>query len=267
MHSSILRGNLNFSKNNFDGNISVYCFSLLLFDLKINSLFCCYSKNTGPLKLTTLVIIFRLETDTMLKYLVCLLGLLTVSAMNQNPVVQTGNLRSLFESVKPYSDLSTAFYSIKGSSLLGDKFLDTQSAKEVCDFAKAKADKNNLESIYYATSLALLMPNCQLDTSAFKATLDKGDASTTVADLFYYVNTAEILKIKIDDKKVAKSLTDALKTDSSIVNQGFSLHIAAKLAENNKPFYDSIEDILDQADEVDGTQFQVAYRVSFFDTQ
>jgi len=176
--------------------------------------------------------------------------------MVQNPVVNPENLRTLFESAKPYSDLSSAFYSIKGSSLLGDKFLDAQSAKEVCEFAKAKADKNNLESIYYATSLAQLMPNCQLDTSVFKPTLDKGDASTTVADLYYYVNTAENLKMKIDSKKVAKSLTDALKADSSIVNQGFSLHIAAMLADSNKPFYDSIEDILDQADEVDGTSFQ-----------
>ena len=76
--------------------------------------------------------------------------------------------------------------------------------------------------------------------------------------MYYYVLTAETLKLKLDSKKVAKSLTDALKADSSIVNQGFSLHIAAKLEENNKPFYDSIEDILDQADEVDKIMLQVS---------
>lgn len=194
----------------------------------------------------------------MLKVLLCVLGLaLSVSAMNQNPVVNPQTLRKVFEGVKPYSDLSNAFYSIKGLNLLGEKTLDAQSAKEVCDFAKAKVDKANMESIYYATYLADSIPNCKLDSAAFQATLAKGDAATTVTELYYYVLTAEILKMKVDSKKVAASLTSALKTDSSIVNQGFSLHIAAKLsADSNKQFYNSIEDIIDQADEVDSVSLQ-----------
>lgn len=193
----------------------------------------------------------------MLKYLMCLLGFaLTVCSLSNNPVINSSNLRKTFESVKPYSDLSNAFYSIKSLDLLGDKALDAQSAKEVCEFAKAKVDKNSLESIYYATSLASLIPNCVLDSASFQATLSKGDSATSVPELYYYVMTAEILKSKLDSKKLAASLTNALKTDSSILNQGFSLHIASKLAENNKPFYESIEDILDQADEVDGVLLQ-----------
>lgn len=193
----------------------------------------------------------------MLKYLMCLLGLaLTVSSLSNNPVINPSNLRKTFESVKPYSDLSNAFYSIRSLDLLGDKALDAQSAKEVCEFAKAKVDKNSLESIYYATSLVSLIPNCPLDSASFQATLSKGDSATSVADLYYYVMTAEILKTKFDSKKLAASLTNALKTDSSILNQGFSLHIAAKLSDSNKAFYESIEDILDQADEVDGVSLQ-----------
>lgn len=153
--------------------------------------------------------------------------------------------------------MSSAFYSIKGLELLGDKAaLDTQNAKELCDFAKAKVDKSSMESIYYATSLGSLIPSCQLDMSSFQDILAKADSSANVADLYYYVMTAETLKIKFDSKKVATSLTSALKNDGSIVNQGFSLHIAAKLSEQNKPFYESIEDILDQADEVDKVMLQ-----------
>lgn len=193
----------------------------------------------------------------MLKVLLCVLGLaLSVSATTKNPTVNPQTLRKVFEGVKPYSDLSSAFYSIKGLNLLGDKALDAQSAKEVCEFAKAKVDKSNMESIYYATSLASLIPNCQLDSSAFQATLSKGDSAASATDLYYYVLTAETLKMKVDSKKVAASLTSALKTDSSIVNQGFSLHIAAKLADSNKQFYESIEDIVDQADEVDSVSLQ-----------
>lgn len=192
-----------------------------------------------------------------LKYLMCLLGLaLTVSCTSDNPVINPQNLRKIFEAAKPYSDLSGAFHSIKGLELLGDKSLDAQSAKEVCDFAKAKVDKNSMESIYYAASLTSLVPNCQLDSSSFQNTLEKAESSSKVTDLYYYTMAAQTLKLKIDAKKIAKSLTDALKSDSSIVNQGFSLHIAAKLSDSNKPFYESIEDILDQADEVDKVMLQ-----------
>jgi len=177
--------------------------------------------------------------------------------MSNNPVLSPQALRRSFEGAKPYSDVSSAFFSIRGLELLGDKALDAQSAKEVCDFAKAKIDKNNMESIYYAVSLANTIPNCLIDSSLYQNTLAKADSSTNVADLYYYVMTAETLKLNIDSKKVAKSLTDALKADSSILNQGFSLHIAAKLSENNKPFYENIEDILDQADEVDKVMLQV----------
>jgi len=193
----------------------------------------------------------------MIRTLLCLLGLvLTASAMSKNSVINPQSLRKVFEGVKPYSDLSNAFYSIKGLDLLGDKALDAQSAKEVCEFAKAKVDKNSLESIHYATSLATLIPNCVLDIASFQATLAKGESSTNVPELFYFVMTLETLKKTFDSKKVAKSLTDALKTDSSILNQGYSLHIAAKLADGFKPFYESIEDILEQADEVDKTSLQ-----------
>lgn len=189
--------------------------------------------------------------------LICLLGLvLTVSAISKNSVINPQSLRKVFEGVKPYSDLSNAFYSIKGLDLLGDKALDTQSAKEVCEFAKAKVDKNSLESIYYATSLAALIPNCVLDVASFQATLSKAESSTNVLELFYFVQTSATLKKTFDSKKVAKGLTEGLKADSSILNQGYSLHIASKLADGFKPFYESIEDILEQADEVDKVTLQ-----------
>lgn len=186
------------------------------------------------------------------KYLICLVLaslILSVTSMAKNPVINPQNMKKIFEAAKPYSDLSNAFYSIKGLNILGENAINAQNAKEVCEFTMAKLDKHSLESIYYAVSLASLIPNCQID-STFQQTLDKGDSSTNVADLYYYVLTSKALNKKFDSKKVAKSLTDALKSDSSMLNQGYSLHIAALLSENNKVFYDSIEDVLDQADEV-----------------
>jgi len=151
--------------------------------------------------------------------------------------------------------LTNAFYSIKGLELLGEK-LNAQTQQDICTFVKSKVDKTNLESIYYATSLAALIPNCALPVADFTAALTAGAASTKVPELYYYAFTAQTLKQTIDAKKLAKSVTDALKADSSIVNQGYSLHIATLLGENSKVFYDSIEDILDQADEVDKKYLQ-----------
>lgn len=194
------------------------------------------------------------------KYVLFVLGLsLCVNSMSNNPVITTQNMKTTFESVKPYSDLSNAFYSIKGLALLGEK-LDAQNAKEVCEFIKTKVDSTKMESIFQASTLVSLIPGCSLDTAAFKDTMAKAESSKTVSDLYYFVLAAGNLKIKFDSKKMAKTLTDALKADSSIVNQGYSLHIASVLAENNKVFYDNIEDILDQADEVDKTSLQVNNR-------
>lgn len=46
-----------------------------------------------------------------------------LSSTNSNyPTINLANLRNVLESVKPYSDLSNAFYSVKGLELLGEKF-------------------------------------------------------------------------------------------------------------------------------------------------
>jgi oligosaccharyltransferase complex subunit delta (ribophorin II) len=179
------------------------------------------------------------------------------SAVNSNyPTIQTSTLKKQFDAAKPYSDLSNAFYSINGNSLLGEN-LPQQSLNDVCNFIKSKVDKTSVESIYYATSLAAKISGCTLPTADFKETLDRAAGSQRVPDLFYYTFAALSLKQPIDSKKISKNVLDGLKLDTSIINQAYSLQIAAQLAsENQKVFYDTIEDILDQADEVDKKYLQ-----------
>jgi len=141
---------------------------------------------------------------------------------------------------------------VQGLHLLGEKV-----PQDVCNLAKTKVDKNNLESIYYATSLAALVPNCALNAGDFQATLNAGASSANVADLYYFAFASKNLGQNVDSQKLTKSLLDALKADSSVLNQAYSLHIATLLApENAKKFYDNIEDILEQADEVDKVYLQ-----------
>jgi oligosaccharyltransferase complex subunit delta (ribophorin II) len=183
--------------------------------------------------------------------LALLVALASAAKSGFNPTISKVILKKQFDSVKPYSDLSSAFYSVKGLELVGEQ-LPQSSLNDICTFAKSKVDKLNLESIYYATSLANLVPNCQLTNAEFQATLNSAATSKNVAELYFYTLIAKNLKSQIDSKVIKQSLIDGLKTDSSIVNQAYSLHIATHLTpEHQKTFFDTIEDILDQADEVD----------------
>ncbi|CAF0949106.1 unnamed protein product [Brachionus calyciflorus] len=174
-----------------------------------------------------------------------------LSATNSNyPTINLANLRRVFDAAKPYSDLSNAFYSVKGLTLLGEKFQQQQHA-EICNLAKLKLDKNSIESVFFALSLARSVPNCDIPSADYQQTLTKAASSQNVADLYYYTQLAELLKTPIDSVKVSKSLLEGLKADSSVLNQGYSLHIASLLSEGQKTFYDNIEDLLEQADEVD----------------
>lgn len=197
-------------------------------------------------------------TSKSLLTLSVLLGTIAIalSATNANyPTINLASLRKAFESARPYSDLSTAFYSARGLTLLGEKFQQQQHA-EICNLVKLKLDKNSIESVFFALSLANSVPNCALNNAELQATINNAAASTNVADLYYYTQVAQLLKTPIDAKKVGKSLLDGLKTDSSILNQAYSLHIASLLSEGQKTFYDTIEDILEQADEVDKKYLQ-----------
>jgi len=147
--------------------------------------------------------------------------------------------------------LTNAFYSVKGLELLGEN-LPASAQQEVCNLVKSKVDKANLESVYYATSLG-----CGMPASDFQAALNAGLASTNVLDLYYYAFASNNLKVPVDSAKLVKNLIDGLRADTSIINQAYSMHIATLLSnEEAKKFYDNIEDILEQADEVDKVYLQ-----------
>jgi hypothetical protein len=70
------------------------------------------------------------------KILLCLLlavscSVLSVSSLiTANPTISAQSLRKAFDVAKPYADLSSAFYSIKGLQLIGENVLsDSKDAK------------------------------------------------------------------------------------------------------------------------------------------
>lgn len=185
--------------------------------------------------------------------LIALCGLVSQSMATSSPVIKSDALTKSFNTAKPYVELIPTFYAVAGLRLLGASDI----APEVCALAKAKVNKANVESIYQALSLASFDPKCTLPVADFKATIAASASSKSVADLYFYTMIAGLEKTKIDSKALAKAVTDALKADSSIMNQAYSLHIASVLGEGQeKSFVSSIEDILEQADEVDGQFMQ-----------
>jgi oligosaccharyltransferase complex subunit delta (ribophorin II) len=203
----------------------------------------------------------------MLKSLIFLVVLLELSSLDVEatsyassstiPTINPLILKKNFNAVRPFNELVHAFYSVNGLSLLGEK-QTPESESEICNFVKSKIDKTSLESIYYSLSLTVANSKCDLPMMAeLKSKVATTGATTkNMADLYYYTMINLLLKNKIDSKTLAKSVTESLKADSSILNQAYSLHIASELTEGQKVFYDSIEDILEQADEVDDKYLQ-----------
>ena len=103
--------------------------------------------------------------------LIACLFVTLVSCIHANgsatPTISLINFKKLFDAQRQQlagSDLANAFYSIKGSQLLGEN-QTPQVLQEVCNLVKSKLDKTNIESIFYASSLAKIA-NCQVSPLA-----------------------------------------------------------------------------------------------------
>lgn len=75
-------------------------------------------------------------------------------------------------------------------------------------------------------------------------------------DVYYSVLSLKNLNLKVDSAKVSKVLTAVLKRDDSVLNLGYAFHVASILQGDLNPFFERIEDVIVQADEVDGKYLQ-----------
>ncbi|XP_035210343.1 dolichyl-diphosphooligosaccharide--protein glycosyltransferase subunit 2-like [Stegodyphus dumicola] len=136
-------------------------------------------------------------------------------------------LKKVLSTAFPLSDLTTAHYAVLGYSLIGEKL---PASEDPCKFFHSKIDKKKLDTIFHATSGSKLLNNCKLTVTGLQQTFDS--------------------------TKVAKVLTAALKRDDSVLNLGYAFHVASVLQGDLTPFFERIEDVIVQADEVDGKYLQ-----------
>ncbi|XP_054153905.1 dolichyl-diphosphooligosaccharide--protein glycosyltransferase subunit 2-like [Oppia nitens] len=193
-------------------------------------------------------------------FMCLIVGLSVTSSPTATTVVDQSDLDRMKSAVQlssPVSSnsLSTLYYSILSQTLLSQTI--SQSA-DVCNHLKTIKDQT-LESIYYITSTAKLLTNCQLNSAQYMTKLEpviKEDSS--VLDIYRAAISLLNLGKPLDSTKVSKALMSSLKKDESLLNTGLTFQLAAKLskAEDRNSFVEKIGDIIVQADEVDGRFLQ-----------
>ena len=152
------------------------------------------------------------------------------------------------------SELTTVHHAVLGYSLLKEKL---PTSEDPCKFFNSKIDKKRLDTIFHATSGSKLVSNCKITVTGLQQLLESSiteDAS--MQDIYYSALSLQNLNLKIDSVKVSKVLTAALKRDDSVINLAYAFHVASILQTDLTPFFERIEDVIVQADEVDGKYLQ-----------
>lgn len=163
-------------------------------------------------------------------------------------------LKKVLSTAFPLSDLITGHYAVLGYALLKEK---VPTSEDTCKFFNSKIDKKRLETIFHATSASKLVANCKITATDLQQVLENSIADDSqMADVYHAALSLKHLNIKVDPAKVSKVLTAILKKDDSVINLAYAFHVAAGLQIDLAPFFERIEDVIVQADEVDNKYLQ-----------
>ncbi|XP_005100783.1 dolichyl-diphosphooligosaccharide--protein glycosyltransferase subunit 2 [Aplysia californica] len=163
-------------------------------------------------------------------------------------------LQSVFEAAAPYTDAQSAQYSVLGLKLLGAAIPNAQDA---CKGLSKIIDGTNVASIYHASAAAKAIGNCKVDVPEFKKTLsDAIKEDSSVQDIAFAFLAQKNLGLPADDAAVSKALLAALKNDDSPASHGYAFLAASQLKGDISKFVDNVEDVIAQADEVDDKYLQ-----------
>uniref|UniRef100_F1KX96 Dolichyl-diphosphooligosaccharide--protein glycosyltransferase subunit 2 n=1 Tax=Ascaris suum TaxID=6253 RepID=F1KX96_ASCSU len=168
------------------------------------------------------------------------------------------SLINVFQNALNTKELSSLHHGVSGLKAL-DIQIDAAKSQVICDAAK-KASGTSLSAIYDAASIASELKGCNLGTiTGAKETIEAASKQEkpTTSDLFYALSAAHILNLKVNYVDFTKALTTAFKDDSAS-SLAHGLNAAALLDKANaEKFLNRIEDIVGQADDVDGKYLQL----------
>lgn len=163
-------------------------------------------------------------------------------------------LKSVFESSSSSSDLTTIHYSLAGLKVLDATPINNA---QICQNIKESMDPSSLSTLYHVASAAAYLTNCKVDISAgLDLIKDAINPTSPVIDIFYAFFALKKSGNAVNEAAVMSALTEALKKDDLPASHGYAFLVAAEFGGNVAKLYDSIEDIVAQADEVEEKYLQ-----------
>ncbi|XP_067935738.1 dolichyl-diphosphooligosaccharide--protein glycosyltransferase subunit 2-like [Watersipora subatra] len=188
----------------------------------------------------------------------CVIGLLLVVTRISSTTVSSyltaddkERMRSLFSS-SPFKDSMTAYWSLRGQSLLDAIPKDSSS---MCNSLKA-LNEDSLEAIYSRIEAASLIKCSMSHTTAQENILKAALTEKNVIPLYQAYTALNSLKVKVDAKQVNDALETALKTDDTPTSMGYAFLLTTALNMDLEKRYQLIEDVYAQADVYDGKYLQ-----------
>ncbi|XP_063978196.1 dolichyl-diphosphooligosaccharide--protein glycosyltransferase subunit 2 [Diachasmimorpha longicaudata] len=171
-------------------------------------------------------------------------------------------LRGVVEPGLKLTDVASVYHAVLGYKLLNEA---VPKPSDVCSYL-IKSSGNDLdtspENIYHIVSAWQALGSCApLPTATLTQALTAviQDGSSTILDLYHAISAYVSLSQKLTDPTVTKlvnNLKTILKKEESISNFGYVFHIASMLGPAGSFAVDRIEDVVVQADEVDGKYLQ-----------
>ncbi|GAB1602914.1 dolichyl-diphosphooligosaccharide--protein glycosyltransferase subunit 2-like [Argonauta hians] len=188
--------------------------------------------------------------------IVCIFALFTVclavTPSSYLTPLDIARFKSVFEAALTSKDVPNVHYALAGLSLLGET---PKNPQEICN--NLKADTSSLSSMYHVATSAKLLKTCKVKIDTGKALLTKAlKPDSSVLDIFHAFYALKNSGIAFDESVVAAALIESLKKDDSPASHGYAFILATELNADVSKFYDSIEDIIAQADEVDEKYLQ-----------
>uniref|UniRef100_A0A914WBL8 Dolichyl-diphosphooligosaccharide--protein glycosyltransferase subunit 2 n=1 Tax=Plectus sambesii TaxID=2011161 RepID=A0A914WBL8_9BILA len=169
------------------------------------------------------------------------------------------SLKSVFTKAfaEQQQDISAIHHAVGGLKFLGES-LSAQDSQKACEIAK-KAKDTDAKELYHAAAIASDLPSCALSFPKAQETLTavaKDDKATSQL-IYYALAAAEQLKVKVDQTAFNTALQSALKKDDSALSLTYGLNAAVFFdAPTATKYFDRIEDLVGQADEIDGKYLQ-----------
>lgn len=168
--------------------------------------------------------------------------------------VDQNRFKSVFLSSSESSDLVTIHYSLAGLGVLGATPINNA---RTCQNIKDSVDPSSLSTLYHVVSAASYLTDCKVDISSGLDLLkDAINPASPIIDMFHAFFALKKSGNSVDEAALIPALIESLKKDDLPASHGYAFLVAAELGGNVAKLYDSIEDIVAQADEVDEKYLQ-----------